>query len=456
MPHIPEDWKLRLLKDFPDDAPALLQSLSTQPPVSIRLHPIKGKNVFQQASSIPWCKEGRYLEERPVFALDPLWHAGAYYVQEASSMLIQHILTQLILPEKSINVLDACAAPGGKSTLLTAALSQHPQARIVCNEILDQRYRILEENLIRWSDERCILTKEPIENFVPLGPIFDLILVDAPCSGEGLFRKDPNAMEEWSLKQTHHCATTQKTILRSALSILREGGYLIYSTCTFNPMENQEICDWICSHEGMKMIEIQCEENWGWKKIETTAGQALQAMMPSVKGEGFFCAVFTKKQNFQANISSNERKNAKNHTLPWKELKENTLTTVWKDIVSLENHRIIEHAQDFYLMSAPVLHFTQMLGSSVRVRRAGLKLGRIKGKDLVPDSALAYSHLQKIQRIELNLDEALRFLRREPSGNENSPMGWYLASFQGLGLGYLKKHASGWTNHLPVDFRLRM
>jgi len=201
---------------------------------SLRLNPAKpidnsAHTFLNNTSSIPWCNNGYYLSERPSFVMDPLWHAGAYYVQEASSMFVQYILNELVPDTKGKIALDLCAAPGGKSTLMA---SHFKQGLVVANETIKSRNAILVENITKWGTDQVVVTQNDPSHFKSLPQFFDLILIDAPCSGSGLFRKDPAAIEEWSMDSVQHCSTRQTRILEESLDALKEGGYLIYSTCS--------------------------------------------------------------------------------------------------------------------------------------------------------------------------------------------------------------------------------
>jgi 16S rRNA C967 or C1407 C5-methylase (RsmB/RsmF family) len=250
-------------------------ALQQTPPVSIRYNP--RKMPPKEVKLILWCIEGRYLEQRPVFTLDPLFHAGAYYVQEASSMLIGHALPKVADVSKPLRVLDLCAAPGGKTTLLTSIL--HPDSLILANEVIKSRVMILKENIQKWGFPNVHVSNHDPENFERLEAFFDVILIDAPCSGEGLFRKDPAAIKEWSEGNVHVCAGRQKRILDAAMPLLRPSGILIYCTCTYNDIENQESGQWIMNSKQFTEIKIEMPESWG------VDGQTYWLSMLSASGE---------------------------------------------------------------------------------------------------------------------------------------------------------------------------
>ena len=206
------------------------ESLERPTQTSIRLNWKKPVDILFSKRPIPWVKDGYFLEERPSFTGDPTFHAGAYYVQEASSMFISHILESLKIPKGVY--LDMAAAPGGKSTLLSSYLGE--EGLLVANEVIAARTQILKENVIKWGLGNTVVTHNDPEHFSPLDGFFDLVLVDAPCSGEGMFRKDPLARAEWSPENVLLCSARQKRIVDKAGELVKGGGYLLYATCTFN------------------------------------------------------------------------------------------------------------------------------------------------------------------------------------------------------------------------------
>jgi 16S rRNA C967 or C1407 C5-methylase (RsmB/RsmF family) len=272
-----------------EEWPLLAEALQNPAPVSIRYNPFKKVPVVAALAPVPWSNGGYYLPQRPSFTLDPTFHAGAYYVQEASSMFIGRIVQQLLSTKEGIRALDLCAAPGGKSTDL---LSNLPEGSLlIANEVIRSRYNILHQNMIKWGQSNVVCTNHDSRDFNQLAGFFDLILVDAPCSGEGLFRKDHKAREEWSVNNVQLCTGRQKRILADAVQMLAPGGYLLYSTCTYNRSENEENAKWLISEFGLTPQHLSLDKNWNIETREV----GYQFYPHRLKGEGFYSAVLQKK-----------------------------------------------------------------------------------------------------------------------------------------------------------------
>ena len=289
--------------DFPDGFLSLLEAstglsetvaraLADAPSVSIRLNPAKlSACPFPDASPVPWSPYGYLLKERPVFTLDPLFHAGCYYVQDSSAMFVGHVFRQLtgaLMP--GCRVLDLCAAPGGKTTDLAASLRERFGDRftLLANEVMRGRYAVLRSNLELWGDERAGCVSRDPSAFGNL-PLFDVILADVPCSGEGMFRKDAEALKEWSPSVVDFCAARSKRILSDIWPALKPGGLLIYSTCTFNHLENDDTMDWMATELGADVLPLK-----PFPPVENT--RCGQLLLPGlVPGEGQYVAALRKQ-----------------------------------------------------------------------------------------------------------------------------------------------------------------
>lgn len=270
-----------------------LQALGEEPPVSIRLN--TGKVPLQMpdgGQAVPWCPEGIYLSTRPAFTFDPLLHAGCYYVQEAASMFVTHILRQYV--DHPVAMLDMCAAPGGKST---AAISVLPKgSTLVSNEPMKARAQVLLENMTKWGHEGCEVTSQYPKTFSKARQRFDVILCDVPCSGEGMFRKDPKSISEWSPQKVAQCQKLQREIVGEAWKCLNDGGLLIYSTCTLNTRENEENVQWIVSELGASLLPVPIEPAWGisGSMLESLSGPVYRFIPGLTRSEGLFIAAMRK------------------------------------------------------------------------------------------------------------------------------------------------------------------
>ena len=279
-----------------------LQSFEEPAPVSIRLNPKKRLEVRDKrlevvdGEQVPWCQNGYYLKQRPNFTFDPLLHAGCYYVQEAASMFLDEVLRQISLNAKgsTLNALDMCAAPGGKSTLLRAALPA--DGVLYSNEPIRNRASILLENVTKWGYENHIVTNAYPKDYRRAKMRFDLILCDVPCSGEGMFRKDPATIGEWSRGQVEKCWQLQRDIVSDAWACLNEGGILIYSTCTFNTKENEENIRWILSEYDAEVIPIDTKPEWNITgSLLEGFTEPVYRFIPGIsRGEGLFLCVIRK------------------------------------------------------------------------------------------------------------------------------------------------------------------
>ena len=298
MTSFPEEFKTLLTESVgAADAATVLEALEAEPSVSLRLNPSKITDCpFPEATPVPWSPYGYLLKERPVFTLDPLFHAGAYYVQDTSAMFVGHLFRQLIGPlQEGLCVLDLCAAPGGKTTDLAASLRECFADRftLLANEVIRSRHAVLRSNVASWGDERVgTVSRDP--SAFGSTPLFDIIVADVPCSGEGMFRKDPKAVEEWSPETVDFCAARSRRILSGIWPALKEGGLLLFSTCTFNRKENDETAVWVASELDADILDLGAQE----PAVRTQYGYL---MLPGrVPGEGQWAAVLRKKGNAEA------------------------------------------------------------------------------------------------------------------------------------------------------------
>ena len=271
-----------------------LESFNEETPVSIRLNPRKTQEwtVTEGAQPVPWCREGYYLPRRPNFTMDPLLHAGCYYVQEAGSMFVSHVLRQYV--HQPVTMLDLCAAPGGKST---AAIASLPEGSVLtANEPIRQRANILSENIQKWGYPGCTVTNRYPKDFRKEGRRFDVILCDVPCSGEGMFRRDEATIGEWSMKNVEQCWRLQRDIVSDAWECLNDGGLLIYSTCTFNTKENEENVSWIIGQFGAQVLPVETQPEWNITgSLLDGFTEPVYRFIPGItRSEGLFMCVMRK------------------------------------------------------------------------------------------------------------------------------------------------------------------
>lgn len=458
-PTLPPPFVQQMQALLPNAWPLLESALQTPPPVSIRLNPRKwtatlnpktlqiGQNtVLTQA--VPWHPAAFYLSERPVFTLDPHFHAGAYYVQEASSMFVSEALRQTVDFSKPLIALDLCAAPGGKSTAILDLLSN--DSLLVANETIRTRTAPLRENLERWGNPNIAVTSAEVEAYAELKDCFDIVLADAPCSGEGLFRKDPEAMREWSLPQVEFCAGRQKRILAAAVQTLAPGGILIFSTCTYNAQENTENAAWLTETFDLEPISLQIPAEWG---IEPQS-LGYQFYPHKLQGEGFFIAVFRKK------IAP-----ALKHSLPTayksiKPLNKASISSAEKWLSPNASARFfLSPSEEVLALPATLEKWYLLLDKFLKTKWFGTPIGIFKGKDFVPSHALALSNwgAPEVPTLALTREQALLFLKKETfDPPEQAPLGWTLATFEGHNLGWVKVLPNRLNNYLPQERRIRM
>ncbi len=415
---------------------------------SIRLNPSKDANSLTSYYShqVPWCKNAFYVNDRPSFTLDPVFHAGAYYVQEASSMFLWHILEQLVGYDTSgKKVLDLCAAPGGKSTLLA---SYFTDGLIVANEVIKSRSAILVENIIKWGLPNIIVTNNDPSHFNKLLGFFDVIIVDAPCSGSGLFRKDPSAIEEWSEKNVLHCSQRQERILAAILPSLKENGILIYSTCSYSLAEDEQIADWLVEKMEMESLKINVPLIW---KIVASEAPSTKSIVYSfypnlINGEGFYIAAFKKNK---ALVIDKFKETAL--VKPTKtELEQiNQFYPIPLEFRSFKQNEVIRVIPECWYFAL------QQLAAVLYIKKAGIAIGAIKGKDIIPAHELAVSVLRKstFKLLELNKEQSLQYLRRNELKLETT-IGWNLVTFQGVNLGWVKGLQNRINNYYPAEWRI--
>ncbi|HRH50547.1 MAG TPA: RNA methyltransferase [Panacibacter sp.] len=416
---------------------------------SVRLNPLKQfdieGSVLSIQQNIPWCVYGRYLNKRPFFTFDPLLHAGAYYVQDASSMFLWQVLEQTVGKNTNgLRVLDLCAAPGGKSTLLASYFND---GLLVANEVIKSRANTLVENITKWGTENTIVTCNDPSHFARLENYFDVIVIDAPCSGSGLFRRDAGAINEWSLDNVALCSQRQQRILADVYPALKQGGIIIYSTCSYSREEDEDILLWINKHLDVTGYRIKLDEDWGIVETEAGNGNFGYRFYPDkLMGEGFFITAFQKKDGGSFY----------NYTLPLAQAPKHE-TDISENWIK-NNEALFYFKQNENIIAIPEQwkQDAALLQKNLYLRKVGITVGAVKGKDLVPNHELALSMLmnENIQTVDASLEEALLYLKKKEIILENRTKGWAVITYKQLALGWVKVLHNRVNNYYPMEWRI--
>ena len=411
--------------------------------------------------NVPWCSTGSYLKERPSFTLDPTLHAGGYYVQEAASMFIEQAYRKIatdFIPER---LLDLCAAPGGKSTLWRSLLPDG--ALLVANEPMRQRAEILAENLTKWGHPDVIVTNAYPNEFNDCCGMFDVIATDVPCSGEGMFRKDDTAVSEWSTANVITCADRQWGILCDIWSCLRTGGYLVYSTCTYNRPENEEMVARICKELGAEVIPLDVESAWNVHTLDmpehlseaSVANNGMYHFFPHLtRGEGLFLCLMRKTAETPEPRQKKDKKS--------KVSKLQTpagASTVAEWLSQTEEYKILSTGEnELSAIRQPHAEIAQRLMTSLNCLKVGVALGEAKGKKFAPahDLALALNrNLDAFPTCELDKETAISYLLREAI-TIDAPKGYVIVTYKQLPLGFVNNLGNRANNMYPQQWRIRM
>ena len=398
---------------------------------------------------IPWSSHGYYLKERPSFTFDPLFHAGYYYVQEASSMFLEEALKQTTDLTKPLRVLDLCASPGGKSTLIQSLISN--ESLLVSNEVIKSRANILEENIIKWGASNVIITNNDAQDFSRLENYFDVIVIDAPCSGSGLFRKEPEAINEWSEENVNLCNQRQQRIIADVWLSLKQDGILIYSTCSYSQEEDENILDWIGDEFLVDSLQLAIDNDWNI--IETNSLKnnfyGYRFYPDKLKGEGFFIAALQKKDG--GNFSYPKIKKQTTEKLNNKEIE---LIKPW--INKLNELYFFKHNDSVHALPLNLSYDLLLLQSNLYLKKAGAIIGKLAPKELIPDHELALSTIinDETNSVELSKEDAIQYLRKEEIKIDTTLKGWVLAQYQQQNLGWIKCLGNRINNYYPKEWRI--
>ena len=439
---LPETFMAQLRGLLPDEWEQLAGAISSsEPSVAVRVNAARGVGVPDGARRVPWCDSGFYLDDRPQFTFDPDWHAGHYYVQDASSMFITHVIGHFV--HEPVRYLDLCAAPGGKTTAAMQALPDG--SLVVANEIVPPRARVLADNVIRWGNPRCVVTSNAPAQVGKLNSFFDVIATDVPCSGEGMMRKDDEAVAQWTPALVEQCAQRQREILADVWPALRPGGLLIYSTCTYNRQENEQMADFIVNKLGASSLEVPVEPSWNIHPAIDSDCCCYRFMPHRVDGEGLFMAVFRK-----------------NGDSPRQDIRLKAKTTkkadeIGRDWLSRPDEFAIDQLDDLFIAVPHDIHReVAALRATLNVLHAGVELATVMGRKTVPHHALAMSLARAAGAFpvcEVDYATAMRYLRGE-SIAVDAPRGYVLMAHEDAVLGLANNLGNRANNLYPKSQRI--
>ena len=437
-----------------DNYPQFEEALATETPVSIRPNRAKCQ-LPVEGEPIPWATSGMYLKNRPTFTFDPMFHAGAYYVQDSSSMFVGHVFRKLLSEmsmqsSRPLRVLDLCAAPGGKTTDLAASLREAcgDNFLLVANEVMKARVGVLADNVALWGDPNVVVTSDDPRAFAALPGFFDVIVADVPCSGEGMFRKDEQAQQQWSADNVALCEARQRRIVADVWPSLSSGGVFIYSTCTFNRYENDGNVAWVAEELGAEPL-LKEDVAGGYEGVIKT-GLGYSLVPGFVEGEGQYCSALVKTGDC-AYVESRQRQGRAARPAPLPKGLERLLD------------REVSFRQKGDVVTAVPSSLAQLVGileQSLHVVAAGCAVGTVKGNVLVPDADLALSLMldrTAFPSVEVDRNTALSYLHRDaitlPEGTER---GYVLICHAGLPLGFVKNLGNRCNSLHPQSRRIRM
>lgn len=448
------------------EADHLMEALQQNAPTSIRLNPLKQvtpSDVPLYINKVAWCEEGRYLSERPSFTFDPLFHVGCYYVQEASSMFLQQAIHQYV--HEPVVALDLCAAPGGKSTLLRTALPTG--SVLISNEIMRQRAQVLAENMVKWGHPEVLVTNNAPVEFADCEHLFDVIVADVPCSGEGMFRKDDEAIACWTPDNVQMCAERQRGIITDVWNTLRPGGLLIYSTCTYNSEEDERNVAWLVNEYSAEVLPLEVPVGAEVEGNQLGHKYPVYHFYPhKIEGEGFFLAMLRKPDEIgyrpfhMPDISTFEKekkkKDKRHAALPIRDI----LKVVQPWVLSPESYYWLvneESVRALPLSIATFYFWAQKHG--LKLLEAGILVATLKGTDPMPNHHLAMSaafNVTAFPQQEVSYAQAVAYLRKEtitlPS---DVPKGYVILMYRNQPIGFVKNLGNRANNLYPQEWRIR-
>lgn len=444
---LPGKFRERIAAQGYIDSESLIRALDEPSPVSIRINSDKWSRHPSGSEPVPWCKTGFYLPSRPSYTLDPLFHSGCYYPQEASGMFLEEIFNQVVPDNTDLRILDLCGAPGGKAVHLSSLIGKG--SYLLTNEVIKSRASVLRENITRWGAVNTLVTNNDPAEFGGLQGFFDVMLIDAPCSGEGMFR-DTVAVAEWSEENTILCSERQKRILMDTWPALREDGILIYSTCTFNPDENEHNIKWLVGQHDAESIEIDITDYPGITKIDFNGINGYGFYPGKIIGEGLFFSVVRKRGN-QGPVKWKVRNRTESKVTA-------AITSEVERTTTFPSGELMRLNDDIYSCACPINDYN-ILNEKLRIIKPGTRLFTLKNRDYLPSPEVAFTvYLREdyYPMADLTLDQSLKYLKRDNLVLSDLPKGWLLIKYEGVNLGFAKNLGNRINNYYPVEWRIRM
>lgn len=432
--------------DIPEYAGLLDALASGSPAIAVRANRSKGIDLIPELAPVLWNGYAGYLRERPRFTFDPAFHQGLYYVQEPSSMIVGEVVRRLSASMDRPLYLDACAAPGGKTTAAIDALPDG--AFVVANEYVPARAAVLRDNLIKWGCPRVAVSRGDTVAFRKLNGLFDIVATDVPCSGEGMMRKEPEALAQWSPSLVRQCAALQREIVENVWPSLRPGGYLIYSTCTFNREENDRNVDWIVSELGAEPVSVEFPDSWG-----IVSDGCMHRFMPHrLNGEGLFMAVLRKPDS-----ESGGRRNLK--VKPAKNVRQDPVLKKAEDMLRPDMQVTLTLKNDMInALPSDCVAIVNRLSQALNLIYSGVDVAAVKGRDIIPTHALALSVMMAddaFARAEVDYVTAIAYLRRDAVNlPDGLPRGLLLLTYAGRPLGFVKNLGNRTNSMMPQEWRI--
>jgi 16S rRNA C967 or C1407 C5-methylase (RsmB/RsmF family)/NOL1/NOP2/fmu family ribosome biogenesis protein len=423
-------------------------SLNSKPSVSLRKN-LRKFAEFADNENVGWCDSGIYLPQRTVFTLDPDFHAGAYYIQEASSMFLEQAVKQYCQYKNKIIALDLCAAPGGKSTHLLSLLPEN--SLLIANDAIRSRTKILYENIVKWGNSNVVITNSDPKHFSSLNGFFDLILVDAPCSGEGMFRKDNSAIKEWSIDNVRLCAERQRRILADIWNTLKPDGLLVYCTCTYNTEENEENVKWLIDNFGAESLRVTTQPQWGISENLFPDIFSYRFYPHKTKGEGFCLHVLSKNGDSMRFYKKRENHHKKNI--------DGNLSFVRKYLLNTEKYDFVIDNRIVKAIPKELANEINVVSNHLKCVSSGIAAGTVKGNDFVPSHAIAMSvdlNIGEFPKISVDKHSALKFLHRDNIRFDCETAGYNLVCYNNNALGWIKNIGSRTNNLYPHEWRILM